>query len=358
MKKVFLILLSLVIGVLFVGTVVFLYQKSQEPPVRFTSTTPFVTDIINKTVATGQVIPRREINIKSQVSGVVDVLYVEPGQSVNKGDLLARIELIPDMERLSQAETQLETARINFRDAQRELTRQKKLFEDGLISEFTYERLKVDFELKQEAVAGAENAVALIREGATRGSGMVSNMVKATAEGMVLDVPAKEGSFVIETNTFNEGTTIAIIANMNDMIFEGKIDESEVGKLQEGMDLLVNIGALDSIEPLNATLEYIAPKGIDDQGTKKFEIRASVESREGVFLRAGYSANADIVLARRQEVLAVNEGDLIIEGPAIYVEVETGEQRYEKRRIETGLSDGINIEVLSGLKSSDRIKQL
>ncbi len=212
--------------------------------------------------------------------------------------------------------------------------------------------------MKQEAVIGAENAVALIREGATRGSGKVSNLVKATAPGMVLDTPAKEGSFVIETNTFNEGTTIATIANMSDMIFEGKIDESEVGKLRESMELLINVGALDHIEPLTATLEYIAPKGIDDQGTRKFEIRASVAAREGIFLRAGYSANADIVLDKREQVLAINEGDLIIEGDETHVEVEIAEQRFEKREIITGLSDGINIEVISGLSEEDKIRQL
>jgi HlyD family secretion protein len=357
MKKYAMLLTIGVIAFLFLGTAVFLFRKSQQDPVIYEVEKPYTTDIVKKTVATGKVVPRQEVSIKSQVSGVVDKIFVAPGQKVENGDLIAKIRLIPNMEHLNAAESQLDTARINFRNAERELNRQRQLYEDGLVSKVDYNRLLLDYELQQEAVEAAENNVALIKEGASKKSGQVSNLVQATASGMVLDVPVKEGTFVIETNTFNEGTTIAAIANMNDMIFEGKVDESEVGKIREGMELVLNIGAIDN-ESFTAVLEYIAPKGIDDQGTIKFEIRAAINLESDYFLRAGYSANADIVLDKRSDVLAINEGNLIFEDKVVFVEVEIAEQKFEKRQIETGLSDGINIEVVSGLESDEKIKRL
>ncbi|MBN1378115.1 MAG: efflux RND transporter periplasmic adaptor subunit [Gammaproteobacteria bacterium] len=357
MKKYAMILVACVIALLFLGTAIFLYRKSQQDPVVYEVEKPYITDIIKKTVATGKVVPRKEVSIKSQVSGVVDKIYVVPGQKVDNDDLIAKIRLIPDMEHLNAAESQLDTAKINFRNAKRELDRQQKLYEDGLVSKVEYNRLLLDYELQEEAVEAAENNVALIKEGASKKSGQVSNLVKATTAGMVLDVPVKEGTFVIETNTFNEGTTIAEIANMTDMIFEGTVDESEVGKIREGMELVLNVGAIDN-ESFTAVLEYIAPKGIDDQGTIKFEIRAAVNIQTDIFLRAGYSATADIVLDKRTDVLAVNEGNLIFENEGVYVEVEVSEQKFEKRQIETGLSDGINIEVIGGIEQTDKIKRL
>ncbi len=357
MKKVLFFATIIGIGFLFLGTAAFLYQKSQEKPVVFETVTPFVTTIVKKTVATGKITPRKEVEIKTQVSGVVEELYVEAGQTVNKGELLAKIELIPDMERLNAAESQLERARINFANAKREMIRQKKLIEDGLVSDIAYTRIVLARDLSREAVASAENNVALIKEGASKNAEKVSNLVWATVKGTVLDVPVKEGTFVTETNTFNAGTTIATIADMNDMIFEGKVDESEVGKIREGMELLLNIGAIEA-EPFTAILEYISPKGVDDQGTIKFELRAAVLLREDLALRAGYSANADIVLDRRDDVLAINEANLQFEEQQTFVEIEAGPQEFERRDIATGLSDGINIEVVSGLQESDAIKKL
>src|SRR6185369_7943724 len=199
----------------------------------------------------------------------------------------------------------------------------------------------------------AENSLALLRTGATRG--MVSNMIPATIDGTVLDVPNKEGAFIVETSTFQSGTTLATLADMNDMIFEGLVDEAEVGKLKQGMELLLNVGALEG-KPFKATLEYISPKGVTDQGTIKFTIRAAVQLDQELFLRSNYSANADIVLDKHENALAINEGNLIIEDKATFVEVETAPQQFQKREIKTGLSDGINIEVVSGLKAEDKIK--
>jgi len=357
MKKFFLLVTLLAIACLFIGTAVFLYQKSQQAPVVYETVSPLVTDIVKKTVATGKIVPRKEVAIKPQVSGVISELYVEAGQLIQKGGRLAKIEIIPDMERLNAAESQLETARINYRNARRELTRQTRLYRDKLVSETDYNRFVLERDLQREAVAAAENNVALIKEGASKNADKVSNVVWATVSGTVLDVPVKQGTFVTETNTFNDGTTIASIADMGDMIFEGKVDESEVGKIREGMDLLLNIGAIEA-EPFTAVLEYISPKGVDEKGTIKFELRAALQLRDGLDLRAGYSANADIVLERRDEVLAINEAQLQFDEQQTFVEVEVAPQQFERRDITTGLSDGINIEIISGLERGDLIKKL
>ena len=357
MKKFFLSILGIAILAVFIGTTFFLYQKSQEPPVVYETTTAFVANIVKKTVATGRIVPRKEVAIKSKVSGVVEEIYVEAGQPIEKGDLIAKIELIPDMAYLSQAESQLEKARINYANAQTELHQQEALYKSKLVSAFDFNKYQLQFELAVEAVEAAENNVALIRDGASKRSGKVSNLVRATAGGITLDVPVKEGTFVIESNTFNEGTTIASIANMDDMIFEGQVDESEVGKLQEGMPLELSVGALGESQ-YAASLEYISPKGNEDQGTIKFEIRAAVTLNKDNFLRAGYSANADIVLDRREQVLAINEANLIIEDNQSFVDLAIGEQQFERKKIATGLSDGINIEVISGLTKEDKFKKL
>ena len=343
------------IAIVFIGTAVFLYNKSQEKPVTYTSDPVFKTTIVKKTVAVGKVIPRREVEIKSQVSGVVEKLYVVAGQSIKKGDIIAKITLAPNMVQLNMAESQLEQARINLQNASTEYDRQKKLFEQKLISQSEFNKFHLQYDLYREAVTSAENNVLLLKQGATKKSEKVSNMIPATVTGMVLDLPFKEGAFIVETSSFGSGTTIATLADMNDMIFEGMVDESEVGKIREGMELMLDVGALEG-EPFTATLEYISPKGVTDQGTIKFQIRAAVKLNEKLFLRSNYSANADIVLDKRENTLAINEGNLIIEDKDHFVEVETGPQKFEKRKVKTGISDGINIEIVEGLKEGDKVK--
>lgn len=355
MKKLFLILLGIFIAALFIGTAVFLYNKSQEKPVIYQTEQASARDIISKTVATGKIIPRKEVEVKSQVSGVVEHIYVEAGQPIEVDGLIAKIRIIPNIERLNQAQSQLELAKLNHDNSRVELERQKKLFEEQLISEFDYNKYVHDFNLQKETLDAAESNLAIIREGASRKAGQVSNLVKATLSGLILDIPVKEGTFVTETNTFNAGTTIANLANMQDIIFEGTVDESEVGKIHTGMELLLNIGAMES-EPFSATLEYISPKGWDDQGTIKFQIRASVQLRADRFLRAGYSANADIVLDKATQVVAINERLLQFDKGKAYVEVEVSPQNFERRDIKTGISDGIFIEVREGLNLKDKIK--
>ncbi|QNL21061.1 efflux RND transporter periplasmic adaptor subunit [Hyphobacterium sp. CCMP332] len=339
----------------FIGGGYYLYQKSEEKPVVYEIQKPFFSDVVKKTVATGSIIPRKEIEIKSQVSGVVDKLFVEAGEQVRTGQIIARIKIIPNVVALNNAEANLKTAIINFKNSEKELKRQQDLFEQKVISEFDYNQFLLDYNLRKQQVEAAENNLDLIKEGAAKKSGNVSNLVKSTVEGMVLDVPVKEGNFVIETNTFNDGTTIAFIANMSEMIFEGNVDETEVGKIKEGMDLILKIGALES-ESFKAKLEYISPKGVEEEGAIQFEIRAAVKLEEGKFLRAGYSANADIVLDKRDSVLVVPERILSFKDGKTYVEIQTSEQEFKEQAVKVGLSDGINIEVIEGVSIEDQLK--
>ncbi len=356
MKRILKYLILGVIGLVFIGTFVFLFRKSQTPPEVFQVDAPARMAIVKKTVATGKVIPRREIEVKAQVSGVVEKLYVVAGQTVKKGAVIARIALRPNMLNVATAEAQLLQARINLQNQAADMQRYQKLLADRVISESQFRQYETNYNLQKEAVTSAEDTVNLLKTGATKSSGMVSNMIPATIDGTVLDVPNKEGAFILESSTFQSGTSLATLADMNDMIFEGLVDESEVGKLKQGMELVLNVGALPE-KPFKASLEYIAPKGVTDQGTIKFTIRAAVTLDEALFLRSNYSANADIVLDKREDVLAINEANLIIEGDKTYVEVETAPQVFEKREVETGLSDGINIEVMSGLDEGTKIKR-
>jgi HlyD family secretion protein len=355
MKRVIRFCVLGIIALVFIGTLVFLYKKSHQSTVVYQLDSPARMSIVKKTVAIGKVIPRREIEVKAQVSGVVEKLYVTAGQTVRKGDIIARISLRPNMLNVNSAEAQLLTAKINLRNQALDLERYRKLLAEKLISETQFNQFSMNYDLQKEAVDSAENSLLLLKTGATKNSEKVSNMIPATIDGTVLDVPNKEGAFIVETSTFQSGTSLATLADMNDMIFEGLVDESEVGKLRQGMQLVLNVGALEG-KPFAAILEYISPKGVTDQGTIKFTIRAAVKLDKELFLRSNYSANADIVLGKKENALAINEGDLIIEDKLTFVEVESAAQTFVKREIKTGLSDGINIEVISGLKPEEKIK--
>jgi HlyD family secretion protein len=343
------------IGLIF-WTFYFLYSKSQTPPEVFQTIVPFDTSIVKKTVATGSVTPRKEVNMKSQVSGIIEKLYIVAGQQVKQGDVIAKIKIIPNMLNLANAENRINSAQLNFDNAKIEYDRNKLLFDQSVISKSEIQVFELRLKTTKEELDAAQNQLQIIKEGASKTSGSSSNtFVKATITGMVLDVPVKEGGQVIESNTFNEGTTIASVANMGEMIFEGRLDESEVGKVQENMDIVLTIGAIDK-ESFNAKLEYISPKGITENGAIQFLIRASISKDNASFLRAGYSANADIILSKKDKVLAIPESVLQFDKEKVFVEIETAPQVFEKRFIKTGLSDGINIEVLEGIKKGDKLK--
>jgi len=354
-KKIIKIFLLILLFALFVGTIYYLYNKSGEKPKEYKTETPFVTNIVRKTVATGSVQPRKEINIKSSVSGVVEKLHVTAGEYVTIGQLIARIRIIPNMASLNNAETNLNKARITFEDAEREFNRYDKLYQDKLVSDAEYKRFMVAYQRAKEDFSAAENNLQIVKEGAMKNISSANTLVRSTVTGMLLDVPVKEGSFVIESNTFNEGTTIAAVADMNDMIFIGMVDESEVGKIKEGMFLDLTIGAIGD-KKFKAQLEFISPKGITEEGAIKFQIKAALKLSKKEFIRAGYSANADIIFDRRDSVLAIKESLLQFSKDSVFVEVETKPNIFEKRLIKTGLSDEISIEVMEGLKLGEKVK--
>jgi HlyD family secretion protein len=356
MKTVFKILGGLIVAGVFLGTLFYLYKKSQAKPISFETAAAYETSIVRKTVATGSVIPRREIDIKPKVSGIIEEIFVEPGDIIKKDQLIARVKIIPDMINLNNAEARVKRAEIQLEEARKNYLRYKELYKQNVVPEAEYQGYETAFKTASEELNAAEDNLQLIREGATKKAGQATNtLIRSTIDGMVLAVPVEEGRSVIESNTFNDGTTIATIADMNEMIFEGKLDESEVGKIREGMELILTIGAIDS-EQFTARLERIAPKGVQENGAIQFEIRAAVQLKKDQFIRAGYSANADIVLEKKDNVLAISESLLKFDGDTTYVEVETTPQTFEKRIIKTGLSDGLVVEVLEGLTKNDKIK--
>lgn len=357
MKTFLKIFVGIVIVAIFGYTIYFLYNKSQAQPIVYETATPVEVEIVKSTVATGSVNPRVEIEIVPQVSGIIEELHVTEGDMIKKGDLIAKIRIIPNMVNLNAAESRVNRAKIGLDNAKINYDRQKELYEKGVIPKSDFEGIELAYNTAKEELESAENNRALIKEGQLKDSNQETNrMIRSTVDGMVLDVPVEIGNSVIETNTFNPGTIVATIADMKDMIFEGKIDETEVGKIEEGMPLILTVGAIDDVK-FDATLEHIAPKGIEENGAIQFEIKANVDLKEDQFIRAGYSATASIVLEKTDgPVLAVQERLLQFEGDSAYVEVEVGPQQFEKRYITTGKSDGINIEILEGISIDDKIK--
>lgn len=355
MRKLAPLLLALVVVLAFVGTLWFLYRKSREVPVTYETKSPVVRDVVAKTVAAGAIVPRREVAIKARVSGVLEELHVEPGQYVKTGDLIAKIKIIPNVVAVNSAEARLDAARISVKNAESEHVRFEKLFRQQLVTQSEFNRVDLDLKLSRQELNAARNNLELVKNGAIRGSGKVSNLVRSTVEGMVIEVPMEKGGSVIEANNFNEGTTIASVADMNDMIFQGHVDESEVGKLKEGMPVSISIGAIEG-RKFGGKLEYIAPKGVEKDGTIEFEVRARIDLEPGTFIRANYSANADVILDRRDRVTALSESLIQFDKGKPYVEVETAPQKFEHKAVKLGLSDGLYVQVLDGLSPKDKVK--
>ncbi len=372
MKRTTTVIILIVIVLGFVASLYFFWMKGKEDPIKYTTETPSEQTIIVKTVATGSIVPKDEVLIKSNISGVIEEIFIEAGEYVKTGDLIAKIRVIPNVSTLTNAkntiasnQTALQTAQINLQTQQSNYDRQKALFEKGVISanDFeatnnTYLQTKQSVEQARINVNSARQNYDIIKTGTTSGLGNIAQtQVRATVSGMVLDVPVKEGNQVIEANNFNEGTSIASLADVKKMIFEGKVDESEVGKIKEGLPLEITVGAIEN-KKFDAILDYIAPKGVAENGAIQFEIKGSLKKIDSVFIRAGLSANASIILDKVEDVLAIKEA-LVQYNPKTkkpFVEVEVGDQKFEKRDIELGLSNGIFVEVKSGVSKTDKIK--
>lgn len=317
-----------------------------------------IADLEKTTVATGKVEPRDEVLIKPQISGIISEVYKEAGQTIKQGEVIAKVKVIPELGQLNSAESRVRVAEISTAQAETDHERIKKLYNDKLISREDYEKSEVEIKKAREELQTAKDALEIIKEGITKNSASFSStLIRSTIDGLILDVPIKVGNSVIMSNTFNDGTTIATVANMNDLIFKGKIDETEVGRIHEGMPVKLTIGALQNLT-FDAELEYISPKGVEENGANQFEIKAAVHA-DSVQIRSGYSANAEIVLQRAQKVLAVPEGIIEFSGDSTFVWVMTDsipEQKFERRQIKTGMSDGIKLEIKEGLTGKEKVR--
>jgi HlyD family secretion protein len=357
MKKILAIILGLLVVLSILAAFAYLYKKSQAKPVVFQTESAEIADIVKKTVATGSIVPRRSVEVKPKVTGVISEIYVEPGKIVKMGDPLGKISIIPDAREINAADSTVRTAQIGFDNAKRELERNEALFKQGVVADAELQKFRTDYAMAQQQLTVAGSTLQLVREGATRAQGKSSTLiVTATAPGMVIDVPVKEGFSVIQANNFNPGTTVAVIADMDDMIFDGRVDEAEVAKVKEGMKLAIKVGAIEN-DKLDGKLEYISPQGKLQDGAIQFEIKAAVKLKNGLQVRANYSANADIVLDEKKQVLAVREALVQYENGKSFVEVETTPQTFVKRDVKLGLSDGIKVELLDNpVTKADKIK--
>ena len=358
MKK---IIVISILAILFIGTFVFLWGKSQPEVIEYEEVHPSIGTISKSTIVTGKIEPRNEVNVKPQISGIITEILKEPGHKVAKGDVIAKITVIPDMGQLSSAESRVRLAEINLKQVETDFKRDENLYKQQLISANEYEKSSAQ-QLKQarEEKSAAEDALQVVKEGFSKSNASASStLIRSTISGVILDIPVKVGNSVINSNSFNDGTTIATIANMNDLIFRGNIDETEVGQIVEGMPMKITIGALQDSQ-FDAVLEYISPKATESNGANQFEIKAAMRVKDDSKIRSGYSANAEIVLAKVENVVVVPESVLEFEGDSTFVLVPNGMTaegvQYQRKSVTTGLSDGVNIEVKSGLDTTATVR--
>ncbi|MBM1106009.1 efflux RND transporter periplasmic adaptor subunit [Aurantibacter crassamenti] len=332
-------------------------KKNSTPAQLFETSTLTKENIVNKVVVTGKVVPEDEINIKPQISGIIEKIYLEEGVHVKAGDLIAKIKVVPNEQSLNQARGRVKNAEINLKNITTEYNRNKTLFDKGVISSQDFNGLQLQFDQANQELQNSQADYQIIRKGSAGGAASANTNIRATVTGTILEIPVEEGYQVIETNNFNEGTTIATIADMSKMIFEGEVDEAEVDKLKVGMPLKIALGAMEDSN-FDADLRFVAPKGTEVDGAVQFKIEGDLKVSEDTYIRAGYSANASIVIEQKDSVLAIKEALLQFEKDSEqpYVEIEIGENEYEKRELELGVSDGINVEVLSGVTDKDKIK--
>lgn len=362
MKKFFKIFWIVLLIALFLGTMVFLYIKSRPKTIEYELVSPSTQDLVNSIIATGKVEPGNEVLIKPQISGIIEAIHCKPGDDIKEGDIIATIKVVPEMSSLNSAEGRLRVAGINLEKAQRDFERSMELHEKGIISDEEFETVQTSLDNAEEEVENAEDALKIVTEGVSEKYAHLSNtQVRSTITGKILDIPVEVGNSVIQANTFNDGTTIAEVADLGNMLFKGDVDEADVGKISTGVPVKVTIGALQGYE-FDAVLTYISPKSTEENNVVMFEIEAVMDIPDSVFVRAGYSANAEIVTEQKTGVLAIEESAVRFSGDTAYVNIFKGmsgkEQLFERRDIRIGMSDGVHIEVIDGLSPEDRIQGL
>ncbi|MBQ0119850.1 MAG: efflux RND transporter periplasmic adaptor subunit [Bacteroidales bacterium] len=356
MKRIVKYIIFALIAILFAGTFVFLYKKSKPEVEKFNELEATLQDIQKTTVVTGKITPRNEVAIKPQINGIIAELCKEAGEQVKENEIIAKLKVIPDMNSLSSAQSRVRLAEINLKQAKTNYEREKALYDKNLVSAEEYDQILNSYNQAKEERAAAQDALEVIRDGVSSSNATGSStLVRSTITGLILDIPVKVGNSVIQANTMNDGTTVATVANMQDLIFDGKIDETEVGLLSEGMPLTIRIGAIQDFS-LEATLEYVSPKATEVNGANQFQIKAAVSVQGDKMIRSGYSANAEIVLERAEKVLSIPESALEFQGDSTFVYIKTGEDKYNRTPVTTGLSDGVNIQILSGLKEGDKVR--
>ena len=353
------LIIAIIVALIFIGTFVFLYQKSQPEPVVYNEFTTKMGDVSKTTLITGKIEPRNEVNVKPQISGIITDIYKEAGDIVQSGEVIAKVKVIPDMSQLSSAESRVRLAEINAKQAQVDYDRDKVLFDKHLITAESFDKVRQTLHQAQEEVKAATDALEVVRDGVSKSNASASStLIRSTISGVILDIPVKVGNTVILSNTFNDGTTIATLANMKDLIFRGNIDETEVGQLSIGVPMKITIGALQDVK-LNASLEYISPKAVENNGANQFEIKAAIDVKGAKSLRSGYSANAEIVLQTAKNVLTIPESAIEFSGDStfVYLVKGKGEQKtYERHPVTIGISDGVNIEIKKGLSKKDIVR--
>ena len=356
MKKYGKVIMVAIFAIVLAGIFVFLYLKSRPEEIRYEKVRPEIRTIEKTAVVTGKIVPRDEINIKPQISGIITELFKEAGETVRAGEVIAKVKVIPEMSSLSAAQSRVRLAEINLKQAETDMEREQALYDRQLVSREEYDKVKQTRDQAREEYNAAVDALEVVRDGVSKSNASSSStLIRSTISGLVLDVPVKVGNSVIQSNTFNDGTTIAVVADMNDLIFDGKIDETEVGRIEEGMGMEITVGALQDLT-FDAVLEYIAPKATENNGTNEFQIKAAVKVPSGTRMRSGYSANARIVLQHSDSVLTVPESTLEFSGDSVFVYVAGSDSTYMRRPVVTGLSDGISIEIREGVSASDVLR--
>jgi HlyD family secretion protein len=356
MKKIGRILTILLVAAVFIGTFVYLFQRSRPKEVQYEELVPEMGTISKSTVVTGKIQPRDEVNVKAQISGIVAELYKEAGQTVEKNEVIAKLKVIPEMSQLSSAQSRVRLSEVNLKQAQTNYDREKKLYDQQLVSAEAFEQVSQALKQAKEEYNASVESLEIIRDGVSSSNKSGSStLVRSSVAGLILDIPVKVGNTVINSNTFNDGTTIATVADMNDLIFDGNIDETEVGRVHIGLPVRITVGALQDVA-IDAALEYISPKATESGGTNLFEIKATVHVPEGITIRSGYSANAEIELQREENVLTIPESAIQFEGEDTFVYVIGSDGSYERRDVKTGISDGVNIEIKEGLSIGEKVR--
>ncbi|WP_263601402.1 efflux RND transporter periplasmic adaptor subunit [Chryseobacterium sp. PET-29] len=373
-KKAIYIILGLLFAVALFSGIRYFVKSNSKQSEAFLTRKPTVQNMEDKVMATGKIIPKEEIEIKPNIAGIIDKILVDEGDRVEAGQLIATVRIVPNIAEVNNAQQnvnnqqlQISNARMNVENMRKQFEMQERLYKQGVASKQEFLNAQQQLYTTQQALKNsqqqlvtAQKALQIAKTGATPElQGLATTQIRSKAAGTVLEVPVKVGSQVIEANSFNAGTTICSIADLNSLIFQGEIDEAQAGKLKQGMDMKIVIGALQN-KTFPGRLTMIAPKGKDNNGTIKFPVEGDVFNPNNEYIRAGFSANGEIVLTSKKNALLLDESLIQYEkknGKDVpFVEVKQKDGKFKKAYVKLGASDGINVEILSGIDKNAEVK--